>query len=664
MSRAMIAAMTVVAVAWSAGVSAQCVFDGTGTISNPDEPSCRDARFMLTNNAVGPGTITLGYEPPRPVDSLEGVAGFRRYASLHARHQALFLSSDTLDARIVGQSLSGRDIWAYVAGDLDRVTVEGFAEPAAMLNGTIHAREWQSPEAVTEVLEQLVEKAGDGGFGQYLADNMSLVILPVHNVDGFIQTQSFPLLVSATAHQPRDGRMRRKNLRRATDASLVDSSLDTPDDQFDGVDLNRNSVHGFGLNSGSSSNPVSLVYRGTSAASEPETLALQAAAELGPADRLRFYVDAHSFTRVFFVPSTTNARRNAITNALAGRLRAASSFRYLVSVDPIGGQIGLTSDYFANEYQIPSWTLEIEPRSGGQDYGGTGASHSGFVLPAAEVPRMRDEVALMQLLGFYRQAGPPSVKAVQITALASSSVVFRADWTPDAASGTRALTVSVDEALAAGESYTLWVAFNKPMRIADAAGAPAQYAGQTPAGLGAVSLDAGPEDDDLQWALHGDLSNWLGQAGGAPDGYDTYAFDAFALAFTAPDVAAPTALALSLDVADLSMQSLDADPATAVDWADGHWTDYDDAIGQAGDAGGADCQIGLRIAPAGTTAPPATPVTCKASFVAPTPDPTPDPAPTPTPAPDVVPQSSGGGGALSPWWLLALVGRRRAFSRP
>ncbi|MEO1574523.1 MAG: M14 family zinc carboxypeptidase, partial [Pseudomonadota bacterium] len=629
----------------------QCVFDGQGLVTNTNDPSCRDARFEITANQSGVNFIALGYEPPIPEDSLQGIAGFRTYASLHAQHQAMVLGSDTLAGQVVGQTLSGRDIWAYVAGDDDRLTPEGFAEAAVMMNGGIHAREWQSPEAVTEVLEQLVEKAGDGGVGQYLADALTVIILPVHNVDGFLQTQAFPTQVAATQQQPRDGRMRRKNLRGGATGALVDDTLDTSDDQWLGVDLNRNSVHGFGLNGGSSDNPISLVYRGASPASEPETQALQAAAALGPGSRLRFYVDAHSFTRQFFVPSTNNLRRNVITNALAARLRAASGSRYLVTIDPIDGEIGLTSNYFAQEFDIPSWTLEIEPRAGGQDYGGTGASHSGFVLPSAEVPRMRDEIATMQLLGFYRQAGPPSVKAVQITRGDSGAVAFRADWTPNAAAGTRTLAVSTDEPLVAGDSYRLWVSFTKPMRIADDNGDAAQYAGQTPQPLGSVSLDAGPNDADDQVVIAGDLSNWLGNPGGAPDGYDTYAFDAFSVEFSAPAVTQGATYALSLDVLDMSMLALDADPATAVDWGGGHWTGYDDEFGESGDVGGDDCQITVRAAPAGGSAPAGSSVACKASFVA--------PAPAPAPAPIVTPQRSGGGGALAPLWLALLLLRKR-----
>ncbi|MFK7887783.1 MAG: M14 family zinc carboxypeptidase [Gammaproteobacteria bacterium] len=630
--------------------SAVCLFDGAGLITNPDDPACSERRFEITESDTGADSLALGYPVPIPVDSMTAVDGFRAYASLHAQHQALFLASDNIQGRIVGQTLAGRDIWAYQLGDADALTVDGRAEPAVMLNGTIHAREWQSPEVVTEVFEQLNEISTDGGFGQYLAENLNVVIVPVLNVDGFLQTQRFPISVAATQQQPRDGRMRRKNMRLPSGAGLVDESIDTSAGQFDGVDLNRNSVHGHGLNNGSSSNPISLVYRGSAAASEPEIQALIQAATLGPGNRLRFYVDAHSFTRQFFVPSTTNFRRNAITQSLAERMRAALNFRYFVNVDPVGTQIGTTADYFAIEFQVPSWTLEIEPRAGGQDYGGTDQSHSGFVLPDSEIARVRDEVTLMMLLGYYRQSGPPAVKAAQINRVSDGATMYRADWQQTAGAATRTLAVSVDEALLAGEEYDLWVGFTKPMRYSEDGISAVRFNGQSATDIGAVSLDAGAAEDAAQFPITGDLSNWLSTPGGAPSGFDTYKFDAFSTRFTAPTVSNSSAFSLALDVPDLSQLALDANPATVVDWQTGNWTGYDDEFGDTGDSGGADCGLTVRVTVSGMTAPAAGSVACKASFVA---------APTPVTPPLVTPQSSGGGGAVGYLSLLALLGARR-----
>ncbi|NNF66374.1 MAG: hypothetical protein HKM98_02590, partial [Gammaproteobacteria bacterium] len=436
---------------------AVCTFDQSGTISNPNATECRDTQLVYTENDNSGDNIALGYPPPMPVDSLTAVDGFRTYASLFAQHQDLALNSDNLSGEIVGQTHAGRDVWAYRIGDVDLLTDDGRPEGAVIVNGGAHAREWQSPEVLTEILEQLVERADDAGMGQYLRNNLTVILLPVLNIDGFIQSQRFPTRATADERQPRDGRMRRKNMLKPA-GGLVDDSLETTDDSFFGVDLNRNSVQGFGLNNGSSSDPISLIYRGAAHSSEPEIQALLAATGLGPAGRLRLGIDVHSFSSVYFTPMTGNTRRDEITFQLASRMRAVTNFKYRYSPGPIGNAgIGSLDNYYAFQFQIPAYTLEIEPLRGGQDYGGTGASHSGFVLPDSEIARVRNEIADTALLGFYRQSGPPFIEKIQITNSVRDEIVYAAAWV--AQGERRQLEVSVDRAIVPAEDHEIYVAF-------------------------------------------------------------------------------------------------------------------------------------------------------------------------------------------------------------
>ena len=367
-------------------VGAACVIDANGEITNPFANGCGNVIFTYTENDNLGNNIALGYPPPVPVASMTAVAGFREYDSLFAQHQSLLTLNDEVNGEVVGRTLAGRDIWAYVIGDADATTVEGFPEGAVLVNGGIHAREWQTPEAVTAVFETLVAGKSDHGFFQYLVENLNTVLVPVNNVDGFIQAQSFPVNVTADREQPREGRMRRKNLRNPVTDGAIDADITTVSDNFWGVDLNRNSSQGFGQQNGSSSSVTSLIYRGTAPNSEPEILALQQAATLGPAARLRFYSDTHSFGQDYLAPRPDNARLNAITQVLAQRMIATSGRSYAYGPDPAGTPgIGTTADHFAFGFEIPSWTLEVEPENGGQDYGGLAThGHSGFILPDAE----------------------------------------------------------------------------------------------------------------------------------------------------------------------------------------------------------------------------------------------------------------------------------------
>ncbi len=89
--------------------------------------------------------------------------------------------------------------------------------------------------------------------------------------------------------------------------------------------------------------------------------------------------------------------------------------------------------------RVPAWTLEIEPSGGqdfhaplpgsGADYGGTGENgHDGFILPESEIRRVREELAQSFAAIYYRQAGPPSIRALRMIDTDTGAVVFEAEW--------------------------------------------------------------------------------------------------------------------------------------------------------------------------------------------------------------------------------------------
>ncbi len=622
---------------------AQCTLtpDGGDVV---DPLQCGDIFTYTQNNNAG-NNVALGYPPPQPVASLTAGDFFREYASLMAQHQALMMMNAEVSGTITGQTGGGSDIWAYQLGDADNLTNDGFTEPAILTNASTHAREWQPVETVTELMETLIEQKADAGMVQYLLDNVNIVLVPVLNVDGFLQTQMFWNQVTAFVVPPREGRMRRKTMRDSATLQVVDNDLGTPADNFNGVDQNRNNEIGFGLNNRSSPSPTHIVHRGPMPASEPETMALRAAAALGPENRLRLYIDNHSFTQVFFGPLTGNVRRDGIAGTLANRMRAVLANKYAYSPSPVGsGGIGANDDFFGGTYQIPSYTLETEPLNGGQDYGGTGVSHSGFITPDSDIARLRDEIVRMMVFGFFRQAGPPSIEAVQISEVGSSTVVYEASWT-NSGSTSRALNETINNALIPGNQYRLWLAFNKPMRYRNAMGTIVPYPGQTTgANAGSAALEAPTLNNaDIPLAI-GNANVWLDQPGGAPNGYLRYRDDALAVEFTVPNtlvLSGPTPLILSVTNRDLSTLNLDADPASAADWAAGHWVRYNDATGAAGDLGGTDCTIRPFMAPAAVAVPPTNTAACSAI--------PPPPPPPPPPSP-----SGGGGGSLG-WLLIVLL---------
>ena len=103
------------------------------------------------NNTV----IALGYPVPIPVDTPMPFAGFRTYNGLHMRHQDIAATSDWAHAVEMGKTRADRTIWAYRLGDADHSTVYGLPEQSMLTNAGIHAREWQSPEVATGIIELL-----------------------------------------------------------------------------------------------------------------------------------------------------------------------------------------------------------------------------------------------------------------------------------------------------------------------------------------------------------------------------------------------------------------------------------------------------------------------------------------------------------------------------
>lgn len=552
--------------------------------------------------------IALGYPLPVPVDTPLPFDGFRSYAGLHMRHQDLALTTPWVEPLQVGVTQQGRAIWLYRLGDPDLETAYGFPEHAMLTNGGIHAREWQAPEVATGVIELLALGDDDRHLLAYLRENANVLVIPVLNVDGFLQTQRYPgrnwlgTDPNDPDSSPRDGRMRRKNMRGA------DESLATQGDHLQGIDLNRNNPPYWATNlSRSSPNPASLVYHGASSQSEAEIQALEAAAELGPAGKLTMYTDLHSFSQVHFWVRNNNSRLSELTENLLRtfsefhrRFPARKNYRFAAAVGaPLNRGIGATDEFFTHTYQVPAWTLEIEPNNGGVDYGGFGRNgHDGFILPESQLERVRTELAQTFAVAYYRQAGPPSITALHVTDAATDAVVVAAEW--DAAGPTqRELHTYQAQPLQLGRDYRVWLAWDKPMRWRTD-GVVTVLPGQPQVTLDVQrGLTVGGDNLNLTLGEPG----WLDQPGGSPAGYQRYRDDAleYALNLPADDgnvarVQGTVQATLHTDVYDLTGNRGDANPATVARWDQGAWSGYEDGDGlDQNDSGGSDSTLRFEV---------------------------------------------------------------------
>ncbi len=550
----------------------------------------------LTQWTEAPGILGLGYAVPIPQDNPLPFDGFRSYAALHIRHQDLMITNEKIQGSVVGTTVDGRDIWAYRLSDEDSITVYGLLESAMLTNGGIHAREWQSPEVLTGVMELFDANSNDNYLYQYLMENANIILIPVNNVDGLLQTQRFPqqswmVTLPVVGIAPRDGRMRRKNMRN------VDEDIISQFDLLLGVDLNRNNQP-FWNTGGSSSSSSSIVYHGPFVHSEPETLARLAAAELGPANRLRMYTDVHSFTQVYFSVRSSNQNLNRLQNQLLSRL--SNHYRgypkgkiYTNRPNQIGVGIGATDEYFSSVYNIPSWTLEIEPTSrGGLDYGGLGSNgHDGFILPESEIRRVREQLSENFMIAYYNQAGPPSLTRLQIFDELTDTLIFDAEW--DLLNqDSRELYSHQYQMLLPDRNYNIGLSFDKPMRFKDQ-GDIVNLQGHS------VVLDVDYSflltDSSEALAMESMNGRWSTQKA-ASLSYVNYQTDTYRSDFIINQSNINQAeLSMSISVTDMLGVNLDADPSTVVDWKDGEWSNFEGTNGSAGIVGGSDTTIQLSF---------------------------------------------------------------------
>jgi len=568
------------------------------------------------NNTV----IALGYPVPIPVDTPMPFAGFRSYAGLHARHQDIAATSPWAQAMEIGKTHYDRTIWAYRLGDANTTTVYGIPEQAMLTNGGIHAREWQSPEVATGIIELIGLAEDDHHLISYLRDNASVIVIPVLNVDGFLQTQRYPTSnwlgtdINDPSFSPRDGRMRRKNL------LMTDEDLFTVDDHLLGVDLNRNNAPFWNTDPGNSSgNPFSLIHHGGAPQSEPETRALETAAQMAPPERLSMYTDMHSFSQVSLWVRNSNLRLSQLTQRLlntfanhhvnfdAGKYYAFSPYTNL----PQNRGIGTTDEHFTHTYQVPSWTLEIEPTNGqpfhaplpgsGADYGGLGRNgHDGFILPESEVERVRTELAQTFAVAYYQQSAPPSLVALRIIDVVTGAVVFMAEWDVTGET-TRELYTYQPQPIQLDREYELWSSYDKPMRWREN-GQVAPLPGQPTSTL---DLDADLMAGDTPFTVVPVEARWLDQPGGAPDGYAHYRDDSLSVRFTLPAdannlslVSNPVLASLETTTTDMTGTRNDSDPSTVARWKNGAWAGYEDTNGNdQTDSGGIDSTLMFEVTP-------------------------------------------------------------------
>lgn len=243
------------------------------TAVDPYDPAVIAARLEAGRRAE----TTAGTLPPglgnRPAPSY-----FRTYEQLKSSMFELQAKyPDLVEVRDIG------DTWEKTKGIADRDVLalvltnkKGPADkPSTLHVGGIHAREIANPELLMTFAGALLDGYGRDADATMLLDSRETVLVPMLNADGHAVVEK------AFAGTKGGDLMQRKNTNSAGN-----------------VDLNRNFEWHWG-GPGASPSPRSETYRGPSAASEPETQAIQ---QFVDAEHPDFFIDWHSYSKLNMYP--------------------------------------------------------------------------------------------------------------------------------------------------------------------------------------------------------------------------------------------------------------------------------------------------------------------------------------------------------------------------
>jgi carboxypeptidase T len=302
-----------------------------------------------------------GVEPLQPVaDHLRAFATTEAIAGYHSAEtleqdlrQLAETRPEIAELREIGRSVENRPIWALRIGErkgsLGRV----------LFMGCHHAREWIAVEVPFRLAQELVEQADDPKIAGWLSVS-EIWVAPMVNPDGH-------------EHCRTGERLWRKNRRRNPDGSI-------------GVDPNRNYGYMWGtLNVPTSSHvPSDETYVGPRAFSEPETRAVR---DLVAREMFRGVITYHSYSQLILYPWGYTDKLVTDPHDREGMIGLANEMRDLMkgvhgvvytaqqssALYPTAGD---TTDWTYGEYGIPSFTIELRPKS---------HLEGGFILPPSQI---------------------------------------------------------------------------------------------------------------------------------------------------------------------------------------------------------------------------------------------------------------------------------------
>jgi len=373
-------------------------------------------------------TAMLGRPLRASADQATGIPGYPCYrtveetyasmAELAHNHPGLASWVDIGDSwdKITPGGPDGYDIYALV------LTNENRSAPKAklFLMAAIHARELTTAELAARFAERLVAGHGSDAEVTWLLDHTEIHVVPVANPDG-----------RKWAEQ---GYLWRKNTDDDDGCSIY-----PPPYQYGyhyGADLNRNSSFHWG---GASANSCAETYQGPSAASEPETQALQdyvasifpdqrGSGDDDPAstDSTGIFITLHSYSELVLFPygfRPTAAPNDAQLETLGRKFGYFNGYTVCQAGEPgcIYATTGASDDWAYGELGLAAYTFEL-----GAAFFQDCASFESEIIPA-NLPALL-YAAKAARRPYRSPAGPESLQVVvtPTTTVAGSPVTLTA----------------------------------------------------------------------------------------------------------------------------------------------------------------------------------------------------------------------------------------------
>lgn len=383
----------------------------------------RTARLAKGNQPLPGQTSGIpGFPCYRTVE--ETYADLARLAADHPTLASWIDIGDSWEKTMPGNP-PGYDISTLV---LTNTSIAGM-KPKFYLMAAIHAREYVTAELATRFAEYLVSNYGTDPDITWLLDRYEVHITPHANPDGRKIAEG--------------GELWRKNTDDDDGCSIL---------RLWGTDMNRNSSFHWG-GVGASSFPCSEVYRGPSAASEPETQAIEnylraifpdqrgpGDQDPAPQDTNGIFITLHSYSQLVLFPwgwTTTAPPNNTALETLGRKFGYFNHYKVCQSGENgcIYQTSGTTDDFAYGELGVAAYTFEL----GNEFFEACSAFENTiwpdnlpaliYALKAARLPYL--DPAGPETLEVQVQSPAVSRSAVTLSALADDTRYDDGGWTGD-----------------------------------------------------------------------------------------------------------------------------------------------------------------------------------------------------------------------------------------